>query len=132
MSCSFLEMEAVVRLDLENSAPEVRTLHRGHIQISVVPLDIIARPAAGVATANTRQCPLPAGVFGPQLTAYRYLCARCSRLRECRWPTHALQDFADMVASSPAVGFLAKSALSADATRDLVPGSAGLQEGDHR
>jgi len=40
--------------------------------------------------------------------------------------THALQDFADMVDSSPAVGFLAKSALSADAIRDLMRGSAGL------
>ena len=46
--------------------------------------------------------------------------------------THAVQDFADMVASSPAVGFLAKSALSADAIHELVQGSAGLQVGDHR
>ena len=46
--------------------------------------------------------------------------------------THAVREFADMVASSPAVGFLAKSALSADAIRDLVRASTGLQEGDHR
>lgn len=35
-------------------------------------------------------------------------------------------------APSPSPRFLAKSALSADAVRDLVRGSAGLQEGDHR
>jgi hypothetical protein len=46
--------------------------------------------------------------------------------------THAPQDFADMVASSPALGFLAKSALPADSIRDRVRGSAGLREVDHR
>ena len=46
--------------------------------------------------------------------------------------THAPQDFADMIASSPAVGFVCKSALSAESIRDLVRGSAGLEEGDHR
>jgi DNA-binding NarL/FixJ family response regulator len=55
--------------------------------------------------------------------------------------THAEQDYADLIADSPAIGFLAKSALSADAIRDLLangettsptPRSAGLEEGDHR
>jgi CheY-like chemotaxis protein len=34
--------------------------------------------------------------------------------------THAEEDFADLIAASPAVGFLSKAALSADAIRDLV------------
>src|SRR5271155_3719385 len=55
----------------------------GGFQASVVPFDMIALWAAGVVTAGTHQCPLTAGVFGPQLAAYRYLCARCSRQREC-------------------------------------------------
>jgi DNA-binding NarL/FixJ family response regulator len=45
--------------------------------------------------------------------------------------THAWQDFADMVATSPAVGFLSKSAFSAEAIRDLVRGSASFEVGDH-
>ena len=36
--------------------------------------------------------------------------------------THAEQDFADMIATSPAVGFLCKSALSTGAVRDLLGG----------
>ena len=40
--------------------------------------------------------------------------------------THAEQDFADMIAASPAVGFLCKSALSTGAVRDLLGG-----HGDH-
>jgi CheY-like chemotaxis protein len=34
--------------------------------------------------------------------------------------THAEQDYADLIAASPAIGFLAKSALSAAAIRDLL------------
>jgi hypothetical protein len=34
--------------------------------------------------------------------------------------THAEDDFADLIAASPAVGFLSKAELSADAIRDLV------------
>jgi DNA-binding NarL/FixJ family response regulator len=36
--------------------------------------------------------------------------------------THAEQDFADMIAASPAVGFLCKSDLSRGAIRDLLGG----------
>jgi hypothetical protein len=36
--------------------------------------------------------------------------------------THAEQDFVDMIATSPAIGFLAKFALTPDAIRDLVGG----------
>jgi CheY-like chemotaxis protein len=46
--------------------------------------------------------------------------------------THAEQDFADMVAASPAVGFIAKFAITPGAIRDLVGGPAVLEEGDHR
>jgi DNA-binding NarL/FixJ family response regulator len=34
--------------------------------------------------------------------------------------THAEQDYAELIAASPAVGFLSKSELSADAIRDLL------------
>jgi DNA-binding NarL/FixJ family response regulator len=46
--------------------------------------------------------------------------------------THAAQDFADLIAASPALGFLSKSSLSTDAIRYLVDGSASLEERDHR
>ena len=46
--------------------------------------------------------------------------------------THAAQDFAEMIATSPAVGFLSKSALTPCTIRDLVRESGGLEEGDHR
>ena len=46
--------------------------------------------------------------------------------------THAAQDFADMIETSPAAGFLSKSALTGAAIRDLVGGSASVEEGDHR
>ena len=34
--------------------------------------------------------------------------------------THAEQDYAELIAASPAIGFLPKAALSADAIRDLL------------
>ncbi|MDT5257044.1 MAG: hypothetical protein QOD10_2124 [Mycobacterium sp.] len=40
--------------------------------------------------------------------------------------THAAQDFADMIETSPAVGFLSKFALTCAAIRDLAGGSASL------
>lgn len=46
--------------------------------------------------------------------------------------THAAQDFADMIETSPAAGFLSKSALTCTAIRELAGGSAGLEEGAHR
>ncbi len=55
--------------------------------------------------------------------------------------THAAQDFAELIEASPAAGFVAKSALSGGAIRDLIGRrddcecagrSARLQEGDHR
>jgi DNA-binding NarL/FixJ family response regulator len=39
--------------------------------------------------------------------------------------THAEQDLTDLIAASPALGFLPKFALSPDAIRDLVSGSRG-------
>jgi DNA-binding NarL/FixJ family response regulator len=36
--------------------------------------------------------------------------------------THAEQDYADLIAASPAIGFVAKTALSAQAIRDLLAG----------
>jgi DNA-binding NarL/FixJ family response regulator len=36
--------------------------------------------------------------------------------------THAEQDYAELIAASPAIGFLAKTALSGDAIRDLLAG----------
>lgn len=39
--------------------------------------------------------------------------------------THAEEDYADLIKASPAVGFVAKSALSAGAIRDLLDGRGG-------
>jgi DNA-binding NarL/FixJ family response regulator len=44
--------------------------------------------------------------------------------------THSAQDFAELIEMSPAIGFVAKSGLSANAIRDLIGRSAGFQEGD--
>lgn len=38
---------------------------------------------------------------------------------------HAEEEFADLIEASPAAGFLPKSALCADAIRELMPGSSG-------
>jgi CheY-like chemotaxis protein len=43
--------------------------------------------------------------------------------------THAEQDYAELIAASPAIGFLAKTALSGDAIRDLL---AGHRDGGRR
>jgi CheY-like chemotaxis protein len=39
--------------------------------------------------------------------------------------THAEEDYADLIAASPALGFLAKSTLSASAVRDLLESRGG-------
>jgi DNA-binding NarL/FixJ family response regulator len=44
--------------------------------------------------------------------------------------THNEQDLADLIATSPAVGFVAKLGLSGGAVRDLLAGSAGFEQGD--
>jgi CheY-like chemotaxis protein len=44
----------------------------------------------------------------------------CSRSAVILTSTHEPQEFADLVAASPAVGFLPKLALSSDAIRDLL------------
>ena len=44
--------------------------------------------------------------------------------------THAEQDLADMIAASPAVGFLCKSALSTGAIRDLLGGHGDYGSAD--
>jgi DNA-binding NarL/FixJ family response regulator len=46
--------------------------------------------------------------------------------------THNEQDLANLIATSPAVGFVAKLGLSGGAVRDLLAGSAGLDKGEHR
>jgi DNA-binding NarL/FixJ family response regulator len=43
--------------------------------------------------------------------------------------THAEEDYADLIAASPAVGFLSKSALSAAAIRDLLDGRGDDEPG---
>ena len=45
---------------------------------------------------------------------------------------HSADDFLDPIASSGALGFVAKSELSAAAIQQVLGGSAGVQEGDHR
>ena len=46
--------------------------------------------------------------------------------------THAEQDYAELIAASPAIGFLAKSALSGDAIRGLLAGHGDGDRGDPR
>jgi DNA-binding NarL/FixJ family response regulator len=46
--------------------------------------------------------------------------------------THAEQDYAELIAASPAVGFLPKTALSADAIRDLLAGHGDGGRSDPR
>ena len=46
--------------------------------------------------------------------------------------THAAQDFTELIETSPAVGFLSKSALTGAAIRNLVGGLAGVEKGDNR
>jgi DNA-binding NarL/FixJ family response regulator len=46
--------------------------------------------------------------------------ASLGRTRMILISTHAEQDYTDLIAASPVVGFLPKSALSADAIRDLI------------
>ena len=45
--------------------------------------------------------------------------------------TQAEADFTDLISASPAIGFLAKFAITPAAVRDLVDGSVGL-DGDRR
>jgi DNA-binding NarL/FixJ family response regulator len=45
--------------------------------------------------------------------------------------THAAEDYADMIETSSAAGFLSKSELTGAAIRDLVGGSASVEESDH-
>jgi DNA-binding NarL/FixJ family response regulator len=44
--------------------------------------------------------------------------------------THAEQDYAELIAASPAVGFLPKTALSAGAIRELLAGHGDGERGD--
>ena len=44
--------------------------------------------------------------------------------------THAEQDYAELIAASPAVGFLPKTALSGDAIRQLLAGHSDGRRGD--
>ena len=46
--------------------------------------------------------------------------------------THAEQDYAELIAASPAIGFLAKTALSGDAIRGLLAGHDDGRGGDPR
>jgi DNA-binding NarL/FixJ family response regulator len=46
--------------------------------------------------------------------------------------THIADHFADMIASSPSVGFISKSGLTAEAILDLLGGSVESQDGDRR
>jgi CheY-like chemotaxis protein len=46
--------------------------------------------------------------------------------------THAEQDYAELIAASPAIGFLSKTTLSGDAIRDLLAGRGDGDRGDPR
>jgi hypothetical protein len=44
--------------------------------------------------------------------------------------THAEQDYAELIAASPAIGFLPKTALSGDGIRDLLARRGDGRRGD--
>jgi DNA-binding NarL/FixJ family response regulator len=46
--------------------------------------------------------------------------------------THAEQDYSELIAASPVIGFLPKTALSADAIRDLLAGNGDGRPGNPR
>jgi CheY-like chemotaxis protein len=46
--------------------------------------------------------------------------------------THAEQDYAELIAASPAIGFLPKTSLSADTIRDVLAGRGDGARGDAR
>jgi DNA-binding NarL/FixJ family response regulator len=60
------------------------------------------------------------GESGFELARRLHRCAGVAPPRMILISTHAEQDYADLIAASPAVGFLSKSALSAGAIRDLL------------
>jgi len=65
------------------------------------------------------------GESGFELARRLHRDAKAAPLRVILISTHAEGDYADLIAASPAVGFLAKAALSASAVRDLLEGSGG-------
>jgi CheY-like chemotaxis protein len=82
------------------------------LQPDVVLVDIDLGPESGFALAERL-------VQGP-VTA---------KTRTILISTHDETDFADLIAASPAVGFLSKSALSAPAIRRLLSGRVGATTG---
>jgi hypothetical protein len=46
--------------------------------------------------------------------------------------THAGQDYTELIAASPAIGFLPKTALSGNAIRDLLAGHGDGDRGNPR
>jgi DNA-binding NarL/FixJ family response regulator len=65
------------------------------------------------------------GESGLELARRLHREAGPARSRVILTSTHAEQDYADLIAASPAVGFLPKTALSASAIHDLLAGHGG-------
>ena len=97
---SLLEREEIEVVGVASNSVEARSRVE-EVRPDVVLVDIALGGESGFDLANTL-----AGESGPKLILISTL---------------AEADFVDLIAASPAVGFIAKSELSARAVRDLVP-----------
>jgi two-component system nitrate/nitrite response regulator NarL len=96
---SLLEREAIEVVGVASSSAEARSLLAA-LRPDVVLLDIDLGPESGFELAREL--------------------ARQDHARLILISTHSQLDYADLIAASPAVGFIAKSKLSARAVRELL------------
>ena len=96
---SLLEREAIEVVGVASNAAEARS-RVAELRPDVVLVDIALGTESGFELARAL--------------------AREDRTKVILISTHSEVDFADLIAASPAVGFIAKSQLSARAVRDLV------------
>jgi two-component system, NarL family, nitrate/nitrite response regulator NarL len=100
---SLLEREAIEVVGVASNSAEARA-HVAELRPDVVLVDIDLGPESGL-----------------ELT---HALARHDGARLILISAHSELDFADLIAASPAVGFIAKSKLSARAIRELLGASA--------
>jgi DNA-binding NarL/FixJ family response regulator len=96
---SLLEREAIEVVGVASNSAEARA-HVAKLQPDVVLVDIDLGPESGLELAHAL--------------------ARQDHARLILISAHSELDFADLIAASPAVGFIAKSKLSARAIRELL------------
>ena len=101
-ACSLLEREGVAVVGVASTAAEaLREAARLRPDVTLVDIQLGAESGFGVARLLARGAP---SLSSPVILI----------------STHAEQDYADLIAASPAVGFLPKPALSAQAIRDRL------------